>query len=287
MSKAHMGVPLVLERIVLPTIQEMLGDVEMETIRWTADLNRFTDFGPLPVPPEKVPEVIATHQVTHLRDRDRAAESGAYANMSGVFAPMRDELAQKGFDDPTGAFVTFCVVPVGLVHHKSIKNPPKTWTDLAKPEWRGRVITFDMGVIHTLLTVGFRPILGDQTEEFVENIGYHGNPVNVNYEIDSGQADVAIMPLPFGKASRQGNVALQWPEDGAFVVPNVMAFKKDPDPKAIEVGQYLLSDPVQSMMSSLGLIPVNPNADLPPQVEASGLNLRWDGWDAFVEALNR
>jgi hypothetical protein len=286
LNKVHMGVPLVLERIVLPTIQEMLGDVELETIRWTADLDRFTDFGGLPLEADDAPEVIATHQVTHLRDRTRAAESGAYGDMRSVFPAMREDLTQLGFEDRTGVFVTFCVVPVVLVHHKSIENPPRSWADLVKPEWEGRVITFDMGVIHTLLGVGLRPILGERTETFVESIGYKGNPVNVNYEIDSGQADAAIMPLPFGKASRQGNVVLQWPEDGAFVVPNVLAFKKDPDPRAVEVGRYLLSDPVQSMMSNLGLIPVSPNAELPRQVAESGLNLRWNGWDQFVEALN-
>ena len=286
MKTVHMGVPLVMERLVLPTIQKMLDDVELDTIRWTTELNRFTDFGPLPTNPKEIPEVTATHQVTHLRDRDQAVQSGEYAFVQDAFPPMRDDLAAQGFVDPSGVFVTFCVVPVGLVYHQSVQNPPRSWAELADPTWRGRVITFDMGVIHTLLGVGMRDFLGEDTQAFVESIGYHGNPVNVNYMIDSGQADVAIMPLPFGTASRRGNVLLQWPEDGAFVVPNVLAFKRDPDPRAIEVGSYLLSEGVQKMMSSLGLIPVHPSAELPKQVAENNLNLRWPGWDAFIQALN-
>lgn len=286
MNKVHMGVPLVMERLIFPTITEMLDGVELETIRWIAELNRFTDFGPLPLDEKEIYEVMVTHQVSHLRDRNRIAESGSYANLRDSFPAMRSDLVERGFEEPSGYFVVFCLVPVVIIHHAAIKEPPRSWKELAEPQWKGRVITFDMTVIHRLLGIGMKEIIGDRTEEFMESIGFHGAPINVNHEVDSGQADVAIMPLPFARTSRQGNVRMLWPEDGAFVVPNVITFKKNPDQRAIDIGKYLLSDKVQRMMNSLGLIPVNPNADLPVQVTENNLNLRWHNWSEFIKALN-
>lgn len=288
MNKVYIGVPLVMERLVLPTIKTILGDVEAETIRWTVDLNRFTGLDPLPLAESDIFELIATHHVSHLQDRDRIAVSGNYACIRDAFPPMREELATQGFDDPTGYFVTFSLVPVTIIYNSSLQSPPRSWEELAEPRWQGRVVTFDGEVIYKLLKIGMGDIIGDRTEEFVESVLYSGNPVNVNHEIDSGRADVGIMPLPFATASRQGNVRLQWPEEGAFVVPNIMAFKKNPDQRAIDIGKYLLSDGVQRMMSSLGVIPVNPSVQLPEQVVVNKpMNLRWNGWAGFIEALNR
>lgn len=286
MNKVHLGVPLVMERLVLSTITDMLDGAELETIRWTTELNRFTDFGPLALDENDIPELMVTHQISHLRDRDRIAESGSYANLRENFPAMRNDLEERGFEESSGYFVVFCLVPVVMIHHASVQEPPRSWKELAQPQWKGRVITFDMGVVHNLMKIGMREIIGDRADEFVESIGYQGNPVNVNHAVDSGQADVAIVPLPFAKTSRKGNIRLQWPEDGAFVIPNVMAFKKNPDQRAIDVAAYLLSDNVQRMMSSLGLIPVNQNVDLPVQVAENNLNLLWHDWDEFIRTLN-
>lgn len=285
MSKIHMGLPLVLERVALPTIRNMAGSMALETIRWTKEMNRFTEIGPLPTRPNDLFELMATHQVSHLRGHPIAHKSGLYADMSGEFPKMRDELSERGFGDETGLFTLFCLVPVGIAYHVRVQDPPRSWEDLAHPRWRGSIATFDLDVIYTLLRVGMRQMMGDRADPFVESILYAGTPANVNHAVDTGRVDVAVMPLPFGRASRQGNVRFHWPEDGAFVVPNVLLYKQQADERAIDVGRFLLSDRTQGMMAALGLIPVAPTAPMPLEALEHDLRLRWEGWQPFLHAL--
>ncbi len=264
----------------------MLGDISVETTRLTTDLNRFTDVGPVPVVASEAPELMATHQVSHLRDHGRALQSGVYARSTEMLPSVRTELARLGMEDPTGLFTVFCLVPVGIIHHKDVRDPPRSWSELAAPRWAGTVTTFDMNTIYALLRIGMRDILGRGADAFIESMHFRGTPMNVNHMVDAGEVEVAVMPLPFGQASRQGNVRFQWPEEGALVVPNVLLLKALPDPRAVETGRYLLSEGVQRMMGPLGLIPVHPGVAMPRLVEKHNLQIRWSGWPTFVERLN-
>jgi ABC-type Fe3+ transport system substrate-binding protein len=233
-----------------------------------------------------MPELTATHQIPNMRNRDRIISSGSYTALKDVLPEMREDLKEKGLDDASGYFTPLCFGPLLLIYNKSVKSPPSSWEDLLDERWQGRIMAADSNVQFNLLKANLRPIIGERTGPFLDNLVYHGNPVNVNYEVDAGNVAIGITALPFARSSRKGNISLCWPREGAFCIPHILIFKKRAHKDAMEVGRYLLSDEVQGLISGTGLIPVNPNVPLPEQVIENDLNLYWMGWDQFVKALN-
>ena len=286
MKHILLDLPMPLVRLVMPGIQGLLTETGIITTKRTSHSSRSHEGDPLPLQGENIPELAETHQIPDLRNRDLIASSGSYETLKGVLPEMRKDLKAKGLDEPGGYFRPMLFGPMLLIYNNSVSPPPSSWEDLLDERWQGRIMAADSNVQFNLLQVNLRPIIGERTGPFLESLVYHGNPVNVNYEVDAGNVDIGIAVLPFARSSRKGNISLCWPREGAFCIPHVLILKKGAHKDAMEVGRYLLSDKVQGLVSGAGLIPVNPNVPLPEQVIENELNLSWMGWDQFVKALN-
>lgn len=286
MKHILLDLPLPLVRLVMPGIQGLVTETKIITIKKASHRSRFHKDDPLPLQGENVPELAVIHQIPTIRSRDRIASSGSYAALKSILPEMREDLKGKGLDDPSGYFTPLCFGPLLLIYNNSIEYPPSSWEDLLDERWQGRIMAADSNVHFNLLKANLRRIMGKRTGPFLDSLVYHGNPVNVNYEVDAGDMVIGITALPFARSSRKGNISFCWPEEGAFCIPHVLIFKKGAHKDAIEVGKYLLSDEVQGLISGAGLIPVSPNVPLPEPVIENKLNLYWMGWDQFVKALN-
>ena len=286
MKHILLDLPMALIRLLMPRIQGLLTETKIVTASRTSHRSRFQEDAPLPLQGENIPELAVTHQVSALKNRDRIASSGSYEVLKGVLPEMREDLKEKGLDDPSGCFTSLCFGPLLPIHNNSIKSPPSSWEDLLDERWQGKIVAADSNVQFELLKANLRRIIGERTGPFLESLVYQGNPVNVNYEVDAGNMAIGITVLPFARSSRKGNISLCWPREGAFCIPHVLILKKGAHKDAIEVCKYLLSDEVQGLISGTGLIPVSPNVALPKEVMENELNLYWMGWDQLVKALN-
>ncbi|NLV26176.1 MAG: ABC transporter substrate-binding protein [Methanomicrobiales archaeon] len=130
-------------------------------------------------------------------------------------------------------------------------------------------------------------LLGDKAEKLFESIVLDGLPIDVNKKVNEGIFDIGIVSLPFSRASRDQNVTLCWPEEGAFALPQVLIQKNGASEEALRVSNYLLSEDAQKFISDVGvMIPVNPVVPLPREVEENNMSLYWKGWDWFISGIN-
>jgi len=269
---------------LIQKLRELATDTQLEF----KGLNPGED-EPLPLEGDDIPELVVTHHVSIMKNRDAMASSGSYKAPERVLPEMRDDLQEKGFVDPTGCFIPMCFAPLVLIYDKSMKPVPSSWADLLAKRWQGRIGSASTSTFIKLLKVNLKSLFGervDQLEQLFDSMDLKGLPIKVNLAVGDGDLDVGIAPLPFARASRTGNISMCWPEEGAFCALHVMIYKKDAHEDAIKIGRYLLSDEAQQLMSALGFIPVNPNVPLPEEAVENKLNFYWKGWDWFIERSN-
>jgi ABC-type Fe3+ transport system substrate-binding protein len=222
-----------------------------------------------------------------MKNRDSMISSGYYQAPGKMLPEMKPDLKKIGFDAPTGYFTTICLVPVVIIYNRLIDNPPLSWQDLTDQKWKGRIGASSPEILRKLLKFYVEALLGKDAEKFVPNVVFDGMPVDQNLKVDKGALDTAIVPLPFTRASRNKNVNMCWPKEGAICLPQVLIHKKGSLEQTLKISKYFLSDDVQRFISETGMmIPVNPDVSSPPEVEKNNLNIFWKGWDWFIEGIN-
>lgn len=286
MKQIVLDLPMPLARSVMGEVQSLLTETETVSAHGGCQTTRFDEGDPLPLVGDNIPELAVTHHTSNLKNRDRFAASGLYETMIDCLPEMREDLRTLKLDENGGCLIPYLIGPLLPIYNKSIESPPTSWEDLLDERWQGRITIADSNVHFNLLRANLGPIFGKKLEPFLDSLVYQGNPVNVNYEVDAGNADIGITALPFARSSRKGNISLCWPLEGALCIQQVLIIKKDAHKDALKVAKFLLSEKVQRLASDAGLIPVNPNVPLPDTVVESDLNLYWMGWDRFVQALN-
>ncbi|MBT9163787.1 MAG: putative 2-aminoethylphosphonate-binding periplasmic protein [Chloroflexi bacterium] len=233
------------------------------------------------------PDLIATHSLSILQNRELLASSGHYAlNQPGLPA-MRPELAEKGFADPSGCFIPLCLIPIVMIYNRRLEDPPAGWEELLDERWHGRIgAPFIAAFRQLMFAYGSEMFDSETAARLVDNTVFEGMPLEINMWVDSGKLDIGIVGLPFSRASRSGNVALCWPQEGAFCLPEVLLVKKAADEDALAVVRHLLSVEAQRYIADIGvLIPTHPDVRPPREAEENKLSIFWNGWDWFSNAL--
>ncbi|MCL0060782.1 ABC transporter substrate-binding protein [Dehalococcoidia bacterium] len=283
MRKIDIELPLPVARVLLPKIKELAEGMEVIVRKLQQE-----EHDPLPTDAGDIPELTLTHQLSILKNRDAVMTSGDYESPGERLPKMRADLQELGFDDPSGYFKTMCLVPIVLIYNRDISDPPESWADLTDARWKGLIGAASPDVFRKVVRFYFEELLGDDAEHLLANITYTGVHIDVNLAVDNGELDIGIIPLPFARASRKKNVCMQWPREGALCLPQVIIHKKGIQDDTLKISEYLLSGEVQRHISEVGmLIPVDPNAPLPPELVGNKLNLFWKGWDWFIAGMNR
>ncbi len=282
MMKIDIGLPLSVARVLTPKIQEIAEGMEIDVRRIQEE-----EQNPLPVKQEDIPDLIITHQLSVMKNRDSMISSGHYKAPGKLLPEMRPDLKEIGFDEPTGYFTPICLVPVVIIYNRLIDNPPLSWQDLTDQRWKGRIGASSPEILRKLLRFFVKALLGKEAESLISNVVFDGMPVDQNLKVDEEALCTAIVPLPFTRASRNKNVTMRWPKEGAVCLPQVLIHKKGSLKQTLKISEYLLSDDVQRFISETGMmIPVNPDVSLPNEVKENNLNIFWKGWDWFIEGIN-
>jgi hypothetical protein len=53
----------------------------------------------------------------------------------------------------------------------------------------------------------------------------------------------------------------------------------------LEIGDFLMSRPVQEYLALQSFVPVSPEVPLPQLIEDNHCGLRWKGWEYFLEVI--
>lgn len=283
MRKIDLELPLPIARMLLPKIKELSKDMEVVIRKLQQE-----EHEPLPKNACDIPELALTHQLSILKNRDDIVASGEYELLGDRLPSMRTDLQQLGFEDPSGYFKVMCLVPIVIIYNRELTNPPKSWADFMDMRWKGRIGAASPKIFRKVVQFYMGELIEGDVNDLLEDIVYKGVHIDINHAVDNGELDIGIVPLPFAKSSRKNNVCMQWPQEGALCLPQILVHKKGIKDDALKISEYLLSDEVQKYVSKVGmLIPVNPNASLPTDLVENKLNIFWKGWDWFIDGINR
>ena len=207
---------------------------------------------------------------------------GIQAKKEGVVAPYKpahfDEIP-AGLKDPDGNWFTIHSGTLGfMVNVDALKGKPipKSWKDLAKPEYKGMVGYLDpaSAFVGYVGAVAVNQAMGGTLDNFDKAIAWFQEvkkndpivPKQTSYaRVLSGEIPI-LLDYDFNayraKYKDKANVAFVIPAEGTVVVPYVMSLvKNDPNPaNAKKVLDFLMSDEGQAVWANAYLRPVRASA---------------------------
>jgi hypothetical protein len=200
--------------------------------------------------------------------------------------PLRQELSTRGFEDAQGYFHPIFLIPLIIIYNQRLvptNEAPQKWEDLLSTKWRKRILFPErhLPASRALLAL-MQDLFPDRLAELLENVVFQGSPVDVKNAVDAGQFPIGVNKVAFARFARNKNVAMVWPREGAFGLPNIMLWRAGADEVLLGVGDFLRSTPMQEFFLKNGYIPVSAEVPMLSEAEGNGCRLLWKGWDWFL-----
>ena len=204
---------------------------------------------------------------------------GKVADQKGVVPPYMAPNAAKlpaGLKGDKGGWVaTFTGVPAIAVNTDVIKNVPKTWADLAKPEYKGKIETIDAAggagtSVATFIAWAYA-FGGDENNlkpaiEFAKTmVGQYASASANNQTLEKGEVPILIRYdfncIAAVKAVKAKGVNAQVviPADGSIYAPSALMLNKYNTGKmnvAKLMLDFVLSDEGQAAFAKFGARPI-------------------------------
>lgn len=203
--------------------------------------------------------------------------------------PLRPELAEAGFADPKGYFHPFVVIPFAIFYNPNLfagKASPRGWEDLLDPCWQEKICMPDKHhMAPKMIRAYMQANYPEEYDAFLNNLVYQGAPINVVKAVEEGRYPLGITNISFARISRSANIRLLWPQDGMICMPQVMVWSKKADERLLEIGDFILSRPVQEYLALQTFVPASAEVAIPALLTENNFSLRWSGWDDFQRAI--
>ncbi len=236
---------------------------------------------------DEVPDLTVGH-VDDFADLPPGFLAEHFRSLPGRF-PIRKELSDMGFTDNDGYFHPFVVIPFAIFYNKNLLEEadiPHVWQDLLDARWQGKILMPDEFRIVSLVVKTFmRTDCPEKFHNFKTNFIHQGSPMEVITAVDEGEYPIGITNIAFARISKQKNTRIIWPEDGLFCMPQVMVWSRKATEPLFEIGDFLMSRQVQTYLSLQSFVPAAPKIPMHELVTDHHCNLRWKGWNSFLEAL--
>lgn len=254
---------------------------------------------------ERYPELMLVHNdigstaaVTLLdRQRERPGADTVYlfgliavdAASRGVLQPFRPLNADRlpgPLKDSDGLWTVVHQMPIAfLVNRKLVKNVPRSWADLRKPEYKNQIVYFDPSTTSVGLMTAFAANVAAggsmdtvrPTIEYFTSLHKAGNiqrvdtatsyarflkgeiPIWINFEADGLRAKYA---------DGLEDIDIVLPSDGTASAPYAMSLIKGArnDPGGKLWFNYVMSEQAQRLFAEGYVRPALPNLTLPPEM---------------------
>lgn len=196
---------------------------------------------------------------------------------------LRSELVALGMTPPSPLITIVSVVPCVLACNNSTAAEVQDWEDLCTDKLKGVFATPPPDTpLPYLFSAFMSHTFGDRSDRMLERLDTTGTPLDINKRVDAGNLAAGLLIPAFGRSYRKQNARMVWPRSGALAVPLIATLAADASDEAHEALAYLLSSEVQSYFSLQGgLVPVTADVAGFPELEATGWQLLWPGWDAL------
>jgi ABC-type Fe3+ transport system substrate-binding protein len=214
--------------------------------------------------------------------------SAHFRSLPGRY-PVRQELADIGFTDVNGYFHPFVIIPFAIFYNQNLleeKDLPRTWKDLLDTRWQRQILMPDDSRMVSVIIKSFMEAdFPDDFSNFKANVIHQGSPVEVVNAVDEGKYPLGITNIAFARISSQKNIRIIWPQDGLFCMPQVMVWSQKAAEPLLEIGDFLMSRPVQEYLAMQSFVPVSPDVPLPALISDHNCSLRWKGWESFLNVV--
>jgi iron(III) transport system substrate-binding protein len=257
---------------VLATIDAVAGEVVLYSSNSVDAINAVTEEFNKKYPDIRISPVRGSTGAMMQRIKAEAGAPKADIFWSGGFSVLRlykdyfepyrsPETAgvQAGYKDPNGLWSgTNAHVMVIMVNKRALKGDaaPKTWSDLANPRWKDRLVVSDPEKTSSSLATlwGIEQSLG---KEPLKGIARNATIVNTASQVYDGVAkgEFAVgMTMEYAAqeyvANGDKDIEIVYPSEGTFIAPEGMALvKNSPNPAdAKKFYDYLASKQAQEML---------------------------------------
>lgn len=270
------------------------GNTALSWANWGAVVRAFS---------QRYPDVTLVHNdlgstavVSQLdRQRDRPVMDTVYyfgliaidAASRGLLAPFKPNGVDKlppSLRDAEGLWTVVHHMPVAfLVNRKAVRNIPRSWADLLKPEYKNSVVYFDPSTTTVGLITAYAANIaaGGSFETVRPGIEYFaklhraGNVLRMDSQSAyprflRGEIPIWINFETDGLRAREtdgfGDVEIVLPSDGTVAAPYAMSLVKNgPNPNASRLWfNFVMSDPAQRLFAEGFVRPAVPGLALAP-----------------------
>jgi iron(III) transport system substrate-binding protein len=191
-----------------------------------------------------------------------------------AFRPRNFDKVPDAAKDPKGLHVAQRLNLIGIVvRTDKVVDPPKTWTDLTDPKWKGKMVMPDPSFTAIqLMVVG--ALSQKYGWDFYRKLRANDTMIvqshqQVSETLTRGERVVAAEAVDsYTWLARQAGHKVQtiFPADGAFTVAApTMVIKSAPHPNAAKaLAEFMISDEVQKLFPGEGIYAARSDVSPPP-----------------------
>ena len=214
---------------------------------------------------------------------------GGIAKQKGVtqgYKPPNFEKIPEGLKDPEGHWFTIHMGTVAFaVNTRIVKNVPKSWKDLLKPEYKNTIVYLDprtTGVGFAILVAASIANGGNETNltpgiDYLAKLQKMGNVKSIDTTVAKAKFLKGEIPIWISydfneykaKYLEGAECEIVIPKDGSVTVPYVISMVKGaPHPNGAKLWlNWILSEKGQKIFAKGFVRPVVPGVELPEEVK--------------------
>ncbi len=235
---------------------------------------------------DRLPDIMLSHS-SDFAVLENSKLKELFSETAGEYADVNPVMNEyRVFEDPDRLFYPLFIVPLVMFYNKKyvIKEElTHSWKDLLNDKWN--VVFPDKHTpISKVVMAYLKRNYRDKYDTLKQKIVFGKSPVEVIHAVAAGRYHIGISNLSFSLMAKQKGLEINPTVEGAILLPQVLVFKKNSNPKLTKIADLLIKKEFQRYLGEQGFWPVYDTAqiDILPDGE---WKKDWKGWKRFLEEL--
>ncbi len=189
--------------------------------------------------------------------------------------------------DKQSIFYPFSLTPLTMIYNSQMvdeKDLKHSWTDLFNPQYR---IIFPERDKPLCRAVGayLKANYPDEFVDFEKRVSYSGSPVSVGKALCSGEYDMAMTLMTFAEVAQNEIVAINKPQEGEVLMPQVITCKKGCENKVMPLIEILTSEQVQEYLEDQGVLTMRAGGQELENLQNNTMLSKWKDWNSYLSEI--